>query len=109
MSDVIKQQIRDLLKEHNAVLLAHNYMRDEVQEIADITGDSLALLHGGGQDRCRCDRFLRRALHGRVGGHPFARQEGAAAPPGCRLPDGRHGYGRRAGGAARPGIPACRW
>ena len=43
MSDVIKQQIRDLLKQHNAVLLAHNYMRDEVQEIADITGDSLGL------------------------------------------------------------------
>src|SRR5512141_3273950 len=39
----IKQRIRQLLKEHNAVLLAHNYMRDEVQEIADITGDSLAL------------------------------------------------------------------
>jgi quinolinate synthase len=43
MSEIIKQQIRDLLKEHNAVLLAHNYMRDEVQEIADITGDSLGL------------------------------------------------------------------
>ena len=43
MSDAVKQQIRDLLKERNAVLLAHNYMRDEVQEIADITGDSLAL------------------------------------------------------------------
>ena len=43
MSDVVKQQIKDLLKKHNAVLLAHNYMRDEVQEIADITGDSLAL------------------------------------------------------------------
>lgn len=43
MHDSIKQQIKDLLKEHNAVLLAHNYMRDEVQEIADITGDSLAL------------------------------------------------------------------
>jgi len=39
----IRQQIRELLKKHNAVLLAHNYMRDEVQEIADITGDSLAL------------------------------------------------------------------
>lgn len=39
----IKQKIRQLLKEHNAVLLAHNYMRDEVQEIADITGDSLGL------------------------------------------------------------------
>ncbi|HEX9079256.1 MAG TPA: quinolinate synthase NadA, partial [Desulfuromonadaceae bacterium] len=43
MNDGVKQQIRKLLKEHNAVLLAHNYMRDEVQEIADITGDSLAL------------------------------------------------------------------
>jgi quinolinate synthase len=36
-------QIRALLKERHAVLLAHNYMRDEVQEIADITGDSLGL------------------------------------------------------------------
>ncbi|HIJ80758.1 MAG TPA: quinolinate synthase NadA [Desulfuromonadales bacterium] len=42
-ADDIKQQIRELLQQRNAVLLAHNYMRDEVQEIADITGDSLAL------------------------------------------------------------------
>lgn len=39
----IKSEIKALLRERNAVLLAHNYMRDEVQEIADITGDSLAL------------------------------------------------------------------
>ena len=39
----IKSEIKSLLRERNAVLLAHNYMRDEVQEIADITGDSLAL------------------------------------------------------------------
>jgi len=39
----LKQEIRRLLDERNAILLAHNYMRDEVQEIADITGDSLAL------------------------------------------------------------------
>lgn len=38
-----QQAIRSLLKERNAVLLAHNYMRDEVQAIADITGDSLQL------------------------------------------------------------------
>jgi quinolinate synthase len=43
MGEAIKLQIRELLVKHNAVLLAHNYMRDEVQEIADITGDSLAL------------------------------------------------------------------
>jgi quinolinate synthase len=39
----LQLEIRSLLKERKAVLLAHNYMRDEVQEIADITGDSLAL------------------------------------------------------------------
>lgn len=39
----LKADIKSLLRERNAVLLAHNYMRDEVQEIADITGDSLAL------------------------------------------------------------------
>ena len=43
MPKELQQSIRDLLKENNAILLAHNYMRDEVQEIADITGDSLAL------------------------------------------------------------------
>jgi quinolinate synthase len=41
-SDLITQ-IRKLLKARNAILLAHNYMRDEVQEIADLTGDSLGL------------------------------------------------------------------
>lgn len=39
----LKREIKGLLRERNAVLLAHNYMRDEVQEIADITGDSLGL------------------------------------------------------------------
>src|SRR5512142_1045717 len=42
-SSDIKSEIRALLKKRNGVLLAHNYMRDEVQEIADITGDSLGL------------------------------------------------------------------
>ena len=39
----LKQKIRTLLKEKNGILLAHYYQRDEVQEIADFTGDSLAL------------------------------------------------------------------
>jgi len=43
MSTLIQQDIRNLLGARNAILLAHNYMRDEVQEIADITGDSLGL------------------------------------------------------------------
>lgn len=41
--ETLKQQIRQLASERNALILAHNYQRDEIQEIADITGDSLGL------------------------------------------------------------------
>lgn len=40
---ILQKEIRQLLKDHKAILLAHYYQRDEVQEIADILGDSLAL------------------------------------------------------------------
>src|SRR5512137_2574144 len=39
----LKDQVRELLKVKNGILLAHYYQRDEVQEIADFTGDSLGL------------------------------------------------------------------
>ena len=42
-SDTIRQQIRALLAEKNGVLLVHNYQRGEIQDLADIAGDSLAL------------------------------------------------------------------
>jgi len=37
------ENIAELKRQRNAVIVAHNYQNDEVQEIADIVGDSFAL------------------------------------------------------------------
>ncbi|MCR5050355.1 MAG: quinolinate synthase NadA [Paludibacteraceae bacterium] len=39
----MKEKIRELCKQKNAVIFAHYYTRPEIQEIADFIGDSLAL------------------------------------------------------------------
>ena len=39
----LKEAIAQLKREKNAVVLGHYYQRDEIQEIADFVGDSLAL------------------------------------------------------------------
>ncbi|MFV1976161.1 MAG: quinolinate synthase NadA [Candidatus Scalindua sp.] len=43
MSDPIIEKISELKKKHNAIILAHNYQRGEIQDAADFVGDSLGL------------------------------------------------------------------
>jgi quinolinate synthase len=39
----LQDEVRALARERNAVILAHNYQRPEVQDVADYVGDSLGL------------------------------------------------------------------
>jgi quinolinate synthase len=43
IKETIEEKIMQLKRQRRAVILAHNYQADEVQEMADFTGDSLEL------------------------------------------------------------------
>lgn len=48
-SSFLKEEIKRMKKEKNALIMAHYYQRDEIQEIADFIGDSLALARKASQ------------------------------------------------------------
>jgi quinolinate synthase len=50
--DSLREKITALKEKKNALLIAHNYQRDEVQELADFTGDSLELSRKAASTDC---------------------------------------------------------
>lgn len=43
MTENLQSEIIRLKKEKNAIVLAHHYQMDAIQEVSDFVGDSLAL------------------------------------------------------------------
>lgn len=60
----LKERLLELKKERNAIILAHYYQRDEIQEVADFRGDSFLLAQKAAGNGCRSHRFLRRTFYG---------------------------------------------
>jgi quinolinate synthase len=52
MKDALTEEIRELKEKRNAIIIAHNYQRGEVQDIADYTGDSLELARIAAETDC---------------------------------------------------------
>lgn len=53
MSQRLATEVRELARERDAVILAHNYQVPEVQDVADFVGDSLELARLASQSRRR--------------------------------------------------------
>jgi quinolinate synthase len=51
-TEALKEEIRRLKEQRNAIILSHNYQRDEVQDIADFIGDSLELSRTAAEIDC---------------------------------------------------------
>jgi len=100
-------QIRQLARERNALILAHNYQRDEIQALADITGDSLALSQEAARTDCPVIVFC--------GVHFMAESAAILAPEktvllprpdaGCPMADMVDAEGVRRMRAEHPGAP----
>ena len=85
----VREEIEQLKREKNAVILAHYYVRPEVQELADYIGDSFYLSKVAAQGAD--DSFLRGFIYGRERKSAESREDGAYAGCTGRLCHGAYG------------------
>ena len=104
----LKNEVRALAQERNAVILAHNYQVPEVQDVADFVGDSLGLSRQAAAAGGDVIAFCGVPLHGRDRIDPLPRQDRAAAGPRRRLLARRLDHRRRAARLEGRSTPA-RW
>ena len=103
----LQQKVRELLKSRDGILLAHNYQRPEIQDIADMAGDSLGLSIEAGKTAARVIVFC--------GVHFMAETAAIVSPDktvllprpdaGCPMADSITAEALRARKAELPGVP----
>ena len=104
----MKDEVRALAAERDAVILAHNYQVPEVQDVAHYVGDSLGLSRRAAAADGRDDRLLRRALHGRDRLDPVPAEDRPDPRPRRRLLAGGVDRLRPAGGVEGR-VSAAAW
>lgn len=102
-----QQEVRDWLAKRHAILLAHNYQPGEIQDIADLTGDSLGLSQAAAKTAARIIVFC--------GVHFMAETAAILCPhktvllpridAGCFMADTITAASLRAKKAELPGVP----
>lgn len=105
--EALSAEIRALASQRDAVVIAHNYQRAEVQDVADFTGDSLGLSREAAATDAGTIVF--------AGVHFMAETAKILAPEkrvllpepraGCPMADMVTGEGLRAWKAEHPGVP----
>ena len=93
MNEEIKNEIKKLKKEKDAVILAHYYVDGEVQEIADYVGDSYYLAEIATKVPESTIVFCGVSFMGESE-DPESKEESRNGRRSCRLSDGTHGRRR---------------